>query len=922
MATLQESASSILAEKNEKVIPENIKAGVTIFGITGSVKELDKVENLDLSTATKVENEGDSIKVTGTPVEGIEVGVDTNSNITVHCPDSEIVTAKGITSGQIIQGQTVLGLEGTGQTGVDTSDATASANDIIKGKTAYANNEILTGTIEQVTEVSSSASVVVGTSDTTFSTSIENRSVVEGGTNVKLTTGNSNLASKIGLTSEVLAEGTTILGVTGTAEVGGIDTSDATASYADIMEGKFAYANGKRIDGWIKDNGSLSYTPSTIAQTIPEGYTSGGTVYAVTSEVDSNIIPENIRAGVTILGVSGTAESGAGGVKLFTTTDELNADTGVSGDLAVVYGDTTRNMQFSDTVTTFSMPQTVVFDTAVTGSYDCLCNTSGSLEGCYLRLDSNYFSLSAMNTDTYDSYDYYYHSDDGITYTYDYDTAPTNLTLPGAFKPSTESDWTDLFGYFIQLSSKAFTGFYQHNGTSYEIAPNDFTLNNVNQLMPGVKAYGTNGVITGDGSLYTSINYTNIYKNLGFDPYANHTLAYSYASTAGNSIIKVADSAIDYTSKDHVLYAKKNKYSNAEGYYLLKTKYVDILYKFDSGLNYYKVYDKEGNFLYEETIETTEELDIISYNVNPNYIDESCHIVTSNEDGDMGIYHLVFTKESLTYTQFTCTGLFVAGIYNELGDLYYFSRPSNKVKDLYLIANGTTEAVQLCTDTTDYESGLYGQLLPSNDGYIYGVFGNTSTSSYQHVFYCIDAANQTLISHTISKTCEGLYRDISDLKTVYLLQQQAAYSSSYYLYSLNNGTKTQLVKYTDFDGNSYSNYIAKNGSTYYRICIGDDRIEVNGSMKAYNFDEYLRSASGCRYNGNNESTVVAEYAINSNSLEIHIQDYKEDDYNSIQIYDLVYHFDELFTSEEGIDNTLPLNDGTNFRLAMNNNAIV
>ena len=140
------------------------------------------------------------------------------------------------------------------------------------------------------------------------------------------------------------------------------------------------------------------------------------------------------------------------------------------------------------------------------------------------------------------------------------------------------------------------------------------------------------------------------------------------------------------------------------------------------------------------------------------------------------------------------------------------------------------------------------------------------------------------------------------------MQQRSAYSSEYDLYALNNGTKTKVATFTEFDDNTYSRYIAVKDSVYYPIAIGNDRIMVNLNIRAYEFDEYLRSASGCRYNGNNESTVVAEYAINSKSLEIHVQDYMESDSNSIQIYDLVYHFDELFSSEVGIDNTLPLND--------------
>ena len=58
----------------------------------------------------------------------------------------------------------------------------------------------------------------------------------------------------------------------------------------------------------MPNNGALSYTPTTSQQSIPAGYTSGGTISAVTSAIDSNITQANIRSGVTILGVQGNLE--------------------------------------------------------------------------------------------------------------------------------------------------------------------------------------------------------------------------------------------------------------------------------------------------------------------------------------------------------------------------------------------------------------------------------------------------------------------------------------------------------------------------------------------------------------------------------------------------------------------------------------
>ena len=65
-----------------------------------------------------------------------------------------------------------------------------------------------------------------------------------------------------------------------------------------------------------KPEESFNVQPTTAEQTITprEGYTfSGGTVHAVTSSIDSNIQPENIKEGVSILGVAGTLSGGSGG---------------------------------------------------------------------------------------------------------------------------------------------------------------------------------------------------------------------------------------------------------------------------------------------------------------------------------------------------------------------------------------------------------------------------------------------------------------------------------------------------------------------------------------------------------------------------------------------------------------------------------
>ena len=79
-----------------------------------------------------------------------------------------------------------------------------------------------------------------------------------------------------------------------------------------IKSGTVVYdENHNPISGTMPNNGALNYTPSTSQQNIPAGYTTGGTISAVTSAIDNNIVAENIKKDVEILGVTGTLEGTA-----------------------------------------------------------------------------------------------------------------------------------------------------------------------------------------------------------------------------------------------------------------------------------------------------------------------------------------------------------------------------------------------------------------------------------------------------------------------------------------------------------------------------------------------------------------------------------------------------------------------------------
>ena len=168
--------------------------------------------------------------------------------------------------------------------GIDTSDATATENDILLDKTAYVKGKKLTGTIK-----SKSAS--------TYTPSTEDQVISSG----QYLSGNQTIKGDVNLLPSNIKKGTIIFGSEGTF------TSDATATKNDILTGKTAYVNGIKIEGSVSSKSEQTYLPTTKDQTIQSGqYLSGNQ----TIKGDVNLLAENIKEGVKIFNVEGT-HSGA-----------------------------------------------------------------------------------------------------------------------------------------------------------------------------------------------------------------------------------------------------------------------------------------------------------------------------------------------------------------------------------------------------------------------------------------------------------------------------------------------------------------------------------------------------------------------------------------------------------------------------------
>ena len=236
----------------------------------------------------------------------------------------------------------ILGVVGTLEPGLDTSDATATSDDIAEDKTAYVKGQKITGSVMTTAKGASPAwqthDIVSNSGNGALyaSTIISNGDkprLYQGSNKLSLTLSWEDVSNVIGLTPEKLVAGNTILGIEGTASAG-LDTSDANATAEDIADGKTAYVKGEKITGIVfttpygansawqthevtrRDDASALDLTTYISVNNPKQpkLFKGNNKLILSAHYEKvaeviGLTPEKLVAGNTIIGVKGTATS-------------------------------------------------------------------------------------------------------------------------------------------------------------------------------------------------------------------------------------------------------------------------------------------------------------------------------------------------------------------------------------------------------------------------------------------------------------------------------------------------------------------------------------------------------------------------------------------------------------------------------------
>lgn len=228
--------NAVTANIDPNINAEYIVDGINILGITGNYQGI-------------IINNQDKVIAPSTSIQTINAdpGYTGLGNVTINAVNAEI--DPNITAENIAKGINILGITGNFEGGTNTMDATATANDIAFGLTAYANNTKITGTLNvldgnNLWVMNSSNNPMINGTNIEFSYLWnQGRRITDNGFRLNTFTTFTDLANVLNLDQNVLPVGFNTLGIEGNY------TADANALSNQILENYTAYVNGVKLTG-------------------------------------------------------------------------------------------------------------------------------------------------------------------------------------------------------------------------------------------------------------------------------------------------------------------------------------------------------------------------------------------------------------------------------------------------------------------------------------------------------------------------------------------------------------------------------------------------------------------------------------------------------------------------------------------------